>query len=75
VSFLSLPCPCGYSLDEESMGTVRTCRACKRRYVKVIFGWSQTTPLADVVYPSICLHRKVLGESCNICPGGVAVTS
>jgi hypothetical protein len=42
--------------------------------VKANFGWNQTAPRSDIINPSICQHKKVLGESCNICPGGVAVT-
>jgi hypothetical protein len=69
MGFLANPCACGFSCDETENGD-RYCRACHRRYVMRPWGWTQVTPLNEVVKSPACRHARL--DNCPHCAAAEA---
>ncbi len=68
MTFLGNPCACGWSLDDNEDGTIKSCMACKRVYIKLNWGWEQITPLSEIVDVELCRHNKVVNlQDCIYC--------
>ena len=78
--WLASPCACGYSMEDNDTGTVKSCRACGRRMEIRDWGWAQVTPLQEIREVELCNHARcavgLIGpEPCPYCPDGKAEVS